>query len=101
MWKKKIIVFDNETYKPKYEIDDIEVCECNYGVSKISSDLVGICGKKDSNACLYVLSIKKKKISSKLIIKEYESIGSITKLNNNFFMIAGKRKGYDKISNFI
>ena len=61
MWKKKIIVFDNETYKPKYEIDDIEVCECNYGVSKISSDLVGICGKKDSNACLYVLSIKKKK----------------------------------------
>jgi hypothetical protein len=99
--EKKIIVFDNETYKPKYEIDDIEVCECNYGVAKISSDLVGICGTKDSNACLYILSIEKKKISSKLIIKQYESIISITKLNNNFFMVAGKRKGHDKISNFI
>ena len=99
--EKKIIVFDNETYKPKYEIDDIEVCECNYGVAKISSDLVGICGTKDSNACLYILSIDKKKISSKLIIKEYESIYSITKLNNNFFMMTGKRKGYDKNSNFI
>ena len=70
-------------------------------MSKISSDLVGICGEENSNACLYILSIEDKIISSKIILKEFELCGCILKLNNNFIMITGQRKGQTKASDLI
>ena len=98
---KRIIAFSNETYEKLYQIDNIEISSNNYGMSKISSDLIGICGEENSNACLYILSIEDKIISSKIILKEFELCGCILKLNNNFIMITGQRKGQTKASDLI
>ena len=87
---KKIIIFSNDTIKQIYEINNINFESDNYGIAKIADEYIGICGKENEKACLYILSIKKRIICTKYYINDLNTFEMIVKLNNNYFLTTGK-----------
>lgn len=100
-YENTIIVFSSETYEQLYKIDDVSLIGNNYAINRINNDFVGISGGNYFNGIVYLFSIKEKSICSRLTLDELESSWIITNLNNNYFAIAGKRKGQKKFSDLI
>ena len=102
--EQKIIVYSNKNYEPIYQIDNINLRSNNYSISKISDDLIGIAGWDKvtiAKACVFILSIEKRKICSKFYIDDIKTCNVILRLINKQFVVLGTGRELDKHSDLI
>ena len=100
-YERKIIIFSKKTNEEIYQINKIGLRGNNYCISKISNDFVGISGAENGVSCLFILSIQNKCICNKIFINELIICNTVTKLNNDYFIISGTGLDLDKYSDLI
>ena len=98
---RKIIIFSKKTNEPIYQINKIGLRSNNYSISKISNDFVGIAGSENKVSCIFILSIKNKCICNKIYINELICCSTVTRLNNDYFIISGTGLDLDKYNDLI
>ena len=98
---RKIIIFSKKNNEEIYQINKIGLRSNNYSISKISNEFVGIAGAENKISCIYILSIKNECICNKIYINELSSCSTLTRLNNDYFIISGTGLDLDKYTDLI
>ena len=94
---KKILIYSNNNNSEVCKINNINLYDNNYSITKISNDYVAIAGAEEEMklGCIYILSINKMIICKKFNFN-YLSYCEVTlKLNDNEFISLGGKNGCD------
>ena len=91
-----IFIYSSINNEEIYRNNNINIKSNNYSICKISDDFIGIAGWEQSTiskACIFIISIKEKKVFKKLYM-DADNFMVISKLNDKEFIAIGE--GFDK-----
>ena len=101
---KRLLIISSNNNEILDEINNIRLRSNNYSIDKISDKFIGIVGYDKSEtkkACIFLLSIKSKKICTKFYYNELETFMVICKLNDNEIITTGNGSNVDQHSDII